>query len=137
MSIRQHARQTVVQALYQWHFDKTDVRDLVLNHLGDKKAASIDIDFFRQTLIGVIEHVDELDKAICAAANRPIDEITPIELAILRLGAYEINHRIDIPYKVSITEATSLAHRFGPEESYRFVNRVLDLLANPPGSETD
>ncbi len=130
MSIRQHARQTVVQALYQWYFDHTDVKELVLNHLDDKKPTSIDADFFRQTLLGVIEHIDTLDKAICEAANRPIEEITPIELAILRLGAYEITYRMDIPFKVSITEATSLAHRFGPEESYRFVNSVLDVLAS-------
>lgn len=129
MSIRQHARQTVVQALYQWHFDQTDVKDLILNHLDDKKPSSIDIDFFRETLMGVIEHAKALDDTIVTAANRPLDEITPIELAILRLGAYEIIYRMDIPYKVSITEATSLAHRFGPEESYRFVNRVLDLVA--------
>lgn len=129
MSIRQHARQTVVQALYQWHFDQTDVKELVLNHLSDKKSNSIDVDFFRQTLLGVVENVNTLDDEIVIAAGRPIEEITPIELAILRLGAYEIRHRIDIPYKVSITEATSLAHRFGPDESYRFVNRVLDLIA--------
>lgn len=129
MSIRQHARQTVVQALYQWHFDQTDIKDLILNHLDDKKTSSIDVDFFRETLMGVIEHAKTLDEIIVTAANRPIDEITPIELAILRLGAYEIIYRMDIPYKVSITEATSLAHRFGPEESYRFVNRVLDLVA--------
>lgn len=129
MSIRQHARQTVVQALYQWHFDKTDVKELILNHLNDKKSNSIDVDFFRQTLLGVVENVNTLDDEIVIAAGRPIEEITPIELAILRLGAYEIRHRIDVPYKVSITEATSLAHRFGPDESYRFVNRVLDLIA--------
>ena len=129
MSIRQHARQTVVQALYQWHFDQTDVKELVLNHLNDKKSNSIDVDFFRQTLLGVVENVNTLDDEIVIAAGRPIEEITPIELAILRLGAYEIRHRIDVPYKVSITEATSLAHRFGPDESYRFVNRVLDLIA--------
>ncbi|MEE2769749.1 MAG: transcription antitermination factor NusB [Pseudomonadota bacterium] len=129
MSIRQHARQTVVQALYQWHFDKTDVKELILNHLSDKKSNSIDVDFFRQTLLGVVENVNTLDDEIVIAAGRPIEEITPIELAILRLGAYEIRHRIDVPYKVSITEATSLAHRFGPDESYRFVNRVLDLIA--------
>lgn len=130
MSIRQHARQTVVQALYQWHFDQTDVKDLIINHLDEKKPTSIDIDFFRETLMGVIEHANILDEKIITAADRPIDEITPIELSILRLGAYEIIYRLDIPYKVSITEATSLAHRFGPEESYRFVNRVLDLIAS-------
>ena len=128
MSIRQHTRQTIMQALYQWQFDQTDVQSLMLAHLSEKKSQSLDIDFFRQNLLGTIEHIAIIDDKIKLAADRPIDELTPIELAILRLGAYEIIYRIDIPFKVSISESTDLAHRFGPEESYRFVNRVLDLI---------
>lgn len=131
MSIRQHARQTVMQALYQWHFTHTDVNELLMSHLANKKPASIDIDFFRHVLTGALTEINTLDQAITLAANRGLDEITPIELAILRLGAYEIMFRPDIPLKVSISEATDLAHRFGPAESYRFVNGVLDQIPSP------
>lgn len=128
MSIRQHARQTVMQALYQWHFSHTDVNELLLSHLANKKPSSIDIDFFRHVLTGALEHIEILDKTIVLAAKRDLEEISPIELAILRLGTYEILYRPDIPLKVSISEATDLAHRFGPQESYRFVNGVLDKI---------
>lgn len=131
MSIRQHARQTVMQALYQWHFSHTDLHELLLSHLASKKPASIDVDFFRHVLTGAIEHIETLDETIKTAAKRDLDDITPIELAILRLGTYEILYRPDIPLKVSISEATDLAHRFGPQESYRFVNSVLDHIPTP------
>lgn len=61
--------------------------------------------------------------------DRPIEEVDPIELAIVRLGAYELKHRLDVPYRVVINEGIELAKRFGGTDGHKFVNSVLDKLS--------
>ncbi|MEE3191047.1 MAG: transcription antitermination factor NusB, partial [Pseudomonadota bacterium] len=70
-----------------------------------------------------------LDEKIQPFLDRRIDELTPVELAILRLGAFEMCHRIDVPYKVVINEAIELAKTFGATDGHKYVNGVLDKLA--------
>ena len=71
----------------------------------------------------------ELDKLIEPFLDRPINEVDPVELAIIRLGAYELKHRLDVPYKVVINEGIEMAKRFGGTEGHKFVNSVLDKLS--------
>ena len=74
-------------------------------------------------------NIEALDQQMKPYLKRPIAELDPVELAILRLGNYELQHRLDIPYRVSINEWLELAKQFGSVEGYKFVNGVLDQLA--------
>ena len=90
---------------------------------------NLEVPYFRDLLRGVAGCVGELDRAIGPCLDRPVSQVDPVEQAILRLGAYELTHRPEIPYRVVINEAVELAKTFGAEQSHRFVNGVLDRLA--------
>jgi N utilization substance protein B len=74
-------------------------------------------------------HVDELDALLEPLLDRKLSELDPVERSLLRLGAFELRERIDVPYRVVINEAVALAKKFGASESFRYVNGVLDRLA--------
>ena len=78
---------------------------------------------------GVDAHCAELDAALAPHLDREIDRVDPIERATLRIGAYELRHRIDVPYRVVINEAVEVAKRFGTDYGHTYVNGVLDKLA--------
>lgn len=94
-----------------------------------------DTQYFHELLTGIEQNRDELDKKITTYLDRSIEELDAIELAILRMGAFELIYRIDIPFKVVINEHIELAKSFGATESHKYVNSVLDKLAkdNRPG----
>ena len=71
----------------------------------------------------------EIDEALAPLLDRPLDELDPVELAVLRLSTYELMHRLDVPYKVAINEGIELAKVFGATDGHKFVNGVLDKLA--------
>jgi N utilization substance protein B len=71
----------------------------------------------------------ELDDLLAPLLERPLAQVDPVERAVLRVGAFELAHRPEVPYRVVINEAVELAKRFGAEQGHRFVNSVLDRLA--------
>jgi N utilization substance protein B len=70
-----------------------------------------------------------LTEAFLPYIDRPLTELNPVELAIMRIGVYELLHRHDIPYRVIINEALELAKKFGAEEGHKYVNGILDKVA--------
>ena len=78
---------------------------------------------------GVPQHKTELDGAFAGFLDRPLEELDPVELAILRLSTYELRHRVDVPYRVVINEGIELAKIFGATDGHKFVNGILDKLA--------
>lgn len=126
---RSRARHYAVQALYQWQLAGQDVGDIVAQFLTGPEAAKFDTDYFRDLLRGVTTHAAELDGHLSPHVDRPIGQIDPVERAILRLGAYELRHRVEVPYRVVINEAIELAKTFGAEQGHKYVNAVLDRLA--------
>ena len=94
----------------------------------DNDMTKVDILYFRDVLRGVHREQAELDKLIEPFLDRPLQEVDPVELAICRVGAYELRHRLDVPYKVVINEGIELAKKFGGTEGHKFVNSVLDKL---------
>lgn len=90
----------------------------------------IDLDFFRRLLRGVEQHAAELDAAIEPHLDRPLEELDPIEHAILRLGTFELLHVPDVPRAIAINEAVELAKRFGATDGHRYINGVLDRIAD-------
>ena len=72
---------------------------------------------------------EELRGELAGLIDRPIAELSPVEHAVLLLGAYELKHRLEIPYRVAINEAIEVAKRYGGTDGHRYVNGVLDKLA--------
>ncbi len=126
---RRKARKLALQALYQWHVAESPVTQIEAEFLADNDMAKVDQEYFSEVLRGVPRSKSELDSFIAKHTDRSPKEMTPIELAILRMGTYELIHRIDVPYKVIINEGVELSKTFGANEAHRFVNGVLDKLA--------
>ena len=126
---RRKARRLAIQALYQWQVAETPVTQIEAEFLADNDMAKVDKEYFCELLRGVPKFKSEFDDLIGKYTDRTSSEMTPIELAILRIGTYELIHRIDVPYKVVINEGVELSKIFGANEAHRFVNGVLDQLA--------
>ena len=126
---RKKARAAALQALYQWQLTAQPAQDIERLFLSDDNLAGADGEYFRELVQGVPAHRDELDAKLAPHVDRKLDEVDPIERAILRIGAYECAYRPEIPYRVVLNEAIELAKRFGAEQGHRYVNAVLDKLA--------
>jgi N utilization substance protein B len=126
---RQKARHYAVQALYQWKMSQSPLNQIEAEFRTDNDFKKVDAEYFHELLHEVPACLDELDDAIAPnLVDRTIDELGPIEHALLRMSVYELKARIDVPYKVVINEAVALAKKFGPEDSHKFVNAVLDKV---------
>lgn len=126
---RSKARHAAVQALYQWQVTRQDLRDIDEQFLLEQNMSQVDIPYFQELLHLVPLHLDMLDQHISPLLDRPLSEVDPVERAILRLGAYELGFRPDIPYRVVINEAVEIAKVFGGEAGHKYVNGILDKLA--------
>lgn len=126
---RTMARRRAVQALYQWQQLRQDLADIELQFLTEQEMDRVDVDYFRELLHAVPKHLNELDEVLQPLLDRNIESVDNVERAILRLGAYELKYRLEIPYRVVINEAIELAKTFGAEQSHRYINGVLDKLA--------
>lgn len=126
---RSRARQYAVQALYQWQVTGQDVADIEGQFLENEELAKSDVGLFVELLHGVPCNLRELDEVLAPLLSRPMVQVDPVEQAVLRIGAYELGHHLDIPYRVVINEAVELAKVFGADKSHRFINGVLDKLA--------
>jgi len=126
---RHLARQAAVQALYQWQLTSQSPQDIEQHFINDHQFKNVDIEYFRQLVDEVPLHLHELDDHLAPHLDRSIDEVDPVERAILRLGVYELEFHLEIPYKVVINEAVELAKTFGAEHGHKYVNAVLDKAA--------
>jgi N utilization substance protein B len=127
---RRWARERATQGVYQQLMNPMPVDQLEAQFMEDAFMLRIDLDFFRRLLRGVEQHAAELDAAIEPHLDRPIDELDPVEHAILRLGAFELLHVPDVPRAIAINEAVELAKRFGATDGHRYINGVLDRIAD-------
>jgi len=126
---RRRARVLAMQGLYQRHFSKSSISDIEAEFMVDNDMSKVDLLYFRDLLRGVHREQGELDRLLEPFLDRPLGEVDPIELAIVRLGAYELKNRLDVPYRVVINEGIELAKRFGGTEGHKFVNSILDKLS--------
>lgn len=126
---RHRARELIVQALYQWQMTQHAAIEIELQ-FRDEGLANADQNYFSTILHGVIKKYPEIDEKLLQSIDREINELNPVELAILRLATYELLYQPDVPYKVVINEACELAKKFGSVDGYKYVNGVLDHLAN-------
>lgn len=126
---RRKARSLAVQALYSWQIAGQPLHEIEAQFRTDNDFSEVDGAYFHEILHGVPRQKSELDSTFEPCLDRPLAEIDPVELAILRLSTYELRNRIDVPYKVVINEGIELAKTFGATDGHKFVNGVLDKLA--------
>lgn len=127
---RSNARRCVMQALYQWQMTNQDVEEIVDQYRTEHDMGKVDIAYFEELLRQVILRVKELDGHIAPVLDRPVREVDPVEMAILRLSTYELIGHPDVPYRVVINEAVELAKTFGAVNGHKYVNGILDKLAS-------
>ena len=126
---RHAARQLATQALYQLHMAKQSLNEIEAQFRVDNDFAEVDGAYFREILHGVPAKKAEIDVALTPCLDITIDELDPVELAVLRLSTWEMLERIDVPYRVVINEGIELAKVYGSTDGHKFVNGVLDKLA--------
>ncbi|MEH6575992.1 MAG: transcription antitermination factor NusB [Amphritea sp.] len=128
-SMRRSARSFALQALYQWQISGNSITDIELQFRMNNDMSGTDLPLFSELLHGVPAKASELDAAYEPFLDRALSDLDPVELAILRIGSFELNYRIVVPYKVVINESVELAKIFGATDSHRYINGILDKLA--------
>jgi transcription antitermination protein NusB len=129
VSARRKAREFALQGLYEWLIGGADagVVDAHMRELdGFEKC---DVAHFDLLLHGCIAEAAELDVLLAGHLDRQTAQLSPVEHGVLLIGAYELGHCLEIPYKVAINEAVELAKSFGGTDGHKYVNGVLDQAA--------
>jgi N utilization substance protein B len=128
-ALRRKARHYALQALYQWQISRNALGDIETQFRTEFDFSKTDLEYFQALLHGVPQHVGELERTFEPLLDRAVKDLTPIELTLLRMATFELMHRIDVPFKVVINEAVSLAKKFGATDSHKYINGVMDKLA--------
>lgn len=128
-SPRRRAREFALQGLYQWLLSGDSVRNVEAHVAELEHFDKCDRAHFDALLHGVIEQAAALDAALARHVDRKTTQLSPVEHAALLIGAYELQHCMDIPYRVAINEAVELAKSFGGTDGHKYVNGVLDRCA--------
>ena len=135
---RSLARQRALQALYQWDITGQSLSDIEAQFMALDEAGreddepgmkGVESGYFSELLHRIPAMLNDLDGHLLLLLDRPIAQLDPVERVILRIGAYELKQRIDIPYRVVINEAVELAKLFGAEQGHKYINGILDKLA--------
>ena len=126
---RSRARRRALQAIYAWQLSHTAINKVIDQFQNEQDMEVADQEYFEDLVRGVEANLGTLDEALSHFLDRDIAQVDPIERAVLRIAAYELRHRIDVPYRVVINEAIETTKRFGSEHGHTFVNGVLDHAA--------
>ncbi|MCX7092087.1 MAG: transcription antitermination factor NusB [Methylobacter sp.] len=126
---RTNARKAAVQALYQWQMAGHDLSEIERQFLEEERLKDAQKSYFTELFYGVPKNLAAIDQALSEFVDRPVDTIDPVERAILRIGVYELLHRPDMPYRVVLNESINLAKDFGADGSHKYVNGILDKIA--------
>ena len=128
-SARRRAREFVLQGLYQWRVGGADEAAIEAQIPDLDDFAKADRDFFDSTLRGVIAQQEKLTALVTKHIDRPFKELSPVEACVLLMGACELVHNPETPYRVVINEAIELTKAFGGTDGHKYVNGVLDKVA--------
>ena len=128
-SNRKKARRYALQALYGWAVSQNPLSEIEKHVLLEHPAEEFDKEYFCQLLYEVPKNIETLETLMSPYLTRKLEDLGLIELTILRISVYELQERIDIPYRVVINEALELAKTFAAPDSHKFVNGVLDKVA--------
>ena len=126
---RARARRRALQAVYAWQVSGGNAQQVIAQFAHEQAHEIADLEYFEDLVRGVMQHRAQLDEALQPYLDRAVEEVDPIERAVLRIAAYELMHRIDVPYRVVLNEAIETSKRFGAEHGHTNVNGVLDRAA--------
>ena len=127
---RRRARRRALQAIYQWQITGQDADEILQQFLA--------VQNFEKLLRGVSSGRENLDGELQAYLDRPFGQVDQMERVVLRIGAYEMLHCPELPFRVVVDECVDLAHRFGSEQGHAYINAVLDKAARDwRADETD
>ena len=127
--LRTRARRRALQAVYAWQVSGGEATAVIAQFAHEQANEVADLEYFEDLVRGVITHRRVLDEALQPVLDRGIEEVDQIERAMLRIAGYELQNRIDVPYRVVIDEALKTVKRFGSEHGHTYVNGVLDRAA--------
>ncbi|MGR9052414.1 MAG: transcription antitermination factor NusB [Gammaproteobacteria bacterium] len=126
---RTNARKSAVQALYQWQMTGQSLSLIEAQFIQDDRLKDAQKSYFNELFHGIPKSLDTIDAVLAQFVDRPVEKIDPVERAILRIGVYELLNRLDMPYRVVLNESINLAKCFGAEGSHKYVNGILDKVA--------
>jgi N utilization substance protein B len=126
---RSIARKLAMQALYQWQLTQQSAAEIQQQFLESEDSAGVDRQHFEELVGECIAQHEQIEAALTPFIDRPLAQLDPVETAILMIGVYELQQRVDIPYRVVINEAVDLCKRFGATDAHKYVNAVLDRAA--------
>ena len=126
---RRRARRRALQAIYQWQMTGQDADDILQQFRAVQDMSGVDEDHFEKLLRGVSSGRESLDGELQPFLDRPFEQVDLIEQVVLRIGAFEMLHCPELPFKVVVDECVDLAHRFGSEHGHAYINAVLDRAA--------
>jgi N utilization substance protein B len=129
LQARSRARRRALQAVYAWQLSGSAMNAVIEQFRHEQDMEVADLDYFEDLLRGVDKHVEALDACLRPHLDREVAQVDPIERAVLRLAAYELKYRPDVPYRVVLNEAIEVTKRFGADHGHSYVNGVLDKLA--------
>lgn len=129
LAARSRARRRALQAVYAWQVSGNRIDSVIEQFRHEQDMQVADLEYFEDLVRGVAREHAELDAGFAPFLDREVGRVDPIERSVLRIAAYELKHRVDVPYRVVINEAVETTKRFGSEHSHTYVNGVLDRLA--------
>ncbi len=130
MGARVRARRSAVQALYQWFLTERPMTEIITEFEHERKELKkADGDYFRDILAGSARNSVAINDALTPFLDRALHELDPVTRAVLHLGMYELKYQPVLPCRVILNEAVELAKLFGAEDSYKYINGVLDQAA--------
>ncbi len=127
---RSLARRSAVQAIYQWQLTGYALSEIERQFIEEHGLGKADPDYFNELLHEIPKRLDAIDAALGEFIDRSIAEIDPVERAVLRIGAYELLYRPDVPYRVILNECINLAKAFGAAQGHKYINGILDRIAH-------
>lgn len=129
VALRRKARHYAVQALYQWKMAGANINQIEAEFRADYDFEKVDSEYFHELVHQIPAKLEEIDALITPYLDRDVSDLGAVEISVLRLATYELKYRIDVPYKVSINEAVSLTKKFGATDSHKYINGVIDQVA--------
>lgn len=127
---KRKARRFAVQGIYEWQMSHNPVHEIEARTRAENAMHKVDLGYYHELLTQVIADRDNLDTLLTPVLDRELKALDGVELATLRLGAYELRDHLEIPYRVVLDEAIELAKHFGGADSHKYINGVLDRLAS-------
>lgn len=126
---RSQARRCVLQALYQWQLTEQSFSEILAQFIERDEYKTAESRYFHLLLSGSIDNHQSIAARVGEFADRPWEQMDPIERAVLLIGMYELINCLDVPYRVVVNEAVELTKQFGATDGFKYINALLDRAA--------